>query len=151
MKIQSSVEVARVTLEAHSNLPKLTDAPHTPQSQHTALSHDHLHHHLQCNCHMQEAPCTPGDNMKKHQAIRLQHSPTRKWLHSHNFYSPLSNNLEVRILYVSLGCVVHGIHLSNCRLILQLYASPHWPIDGVLAYRCIPFFTCEAAWDSTRH
>lgn len=38
--------------------------------------------------------CTPGDPVKKNQALRLQHVATRKWLHSHHFQSPLSNNLE---------------------------------------------------------
>jgi dolichyl-phosphate-mannose--protein O-mannosyl transferase len=34
--------------------------------------------------------------LKKKQRLRLQHSATRKWLHSHLFQSPLSGNQEVR-------------------------------------------------------
>lgn len=42
-----------------------------------------------------DAPCAPGQPIKKQQLIRLQHSITRKWLHSHGFYSPISGNQEV--------------------------------------------------------
>lgn len=41
------------------------------------------------------APCVPGDPIKKNQELRLQHVATRRWLHSHRFQSPLSGNLEV--------------------------------------------------------
>ncbi|KAI8466834.1 MAG: MIR motif-containing protein [Monoraphidium minutum] len=40
-------------------------------------------------------PCLPGSPLKKKQKMRLQHSATRKWLHSHLFQSPLSGNQEV--------------------------------------------------------
>lgn len=43
----------------------------------------------------QEEPCTPGSTFKKGSSIRLQHSSTRKWLHSHEYQSPLTNNQEV--------------------------------------------------------
>lgn len=33
--------------------------------------------------------------IKKKQQLRLQHTATRKWLHSHQFQSPLSGNQEV--------------------------------------------------------
>jgi len=42
-----------------------------------------------------DKPCEPGTGVKKNQKIRLQHSATRRWLHSHNFHSPISNNQEV--------------------------------------------------------
>lgn len=44
---------------------------------------------------VQDAPCAPGRPIKKQQHIRLQHGATRKWLHSHQFYSPMSGNQEV--------------------------------------------------------
>lgn len=44
----------------------------------------------------QTAECVPGTAIKKGQAIRLLHQSTRKWLHSHKFFSPLTNNQEVR-------------------------------------------------------
>jgi hypothetical protein len=51
-------------------------------------------------CHrfvvLQDIPCVPGRPIKKQQQIRLQHGATRKWLHSHQFYSPMSGNQEVR-------------------------------------------------------
>lgn len=46
-------------------------------------------------CLLQDAPCAPGRPIKKQQQIRLQHGATRKWLHSHSFYSPMSGNQEV--------------------------------------------------------
>lgn len=42
-----------------------------------------------------DKPCQPGDVFKKGNMVRLQHSMTRKWLHSHLFHSPLSGNQEV--------------------------------------------------------
>mmetsp|Transcript_35113 Transcript_35113/g.62593 ORF Transcript_35113/g.62593 Transcript_35113/m.62593 type:complete len:224 (-) Transcript_35113:205-876(-) len=44
---------------------------------------------------LQEKPCPQGTPLKKGDKLRLQHHSTRKWLHSHNFRSPLSQNLEV--------------------------------------------------------
>lgn len=44
----------------------------------------------------QDKPCNLGDPIKKHSKVRLQHGPTRKWLHSHQYQSPLSGNQEVR-------------------------------------------------------
>jgi len=41
-------------------------------------------------------PCPQGSLIAKGTPIRLQHHSTRKWLHSHNFKSPLTNNQEVR-------------------------------------------------------
>lgn len=40
--------------------------------------------------------CAQGTPIKSGQEIRLQHIATRRWLHSHRFSSPLSNNQEVR-------------------------------------------------------
>ena len=37
----------------------------------------------------------PGAPIAKKQQMRLQHAATRRWLHSHLFASPLSNNQEV--------------------------------------------------------
>jgi len=37
-----------------------------------------------------------GSPIKNGQAVKLQHIATRRWLHSHMFASPLSNNQEVR-------------------------------------------------------
>ncbi|GAX86581.1 hypothetical protein CEUSTIGMA_g13989.t1 [Chlamydomonas eustigma] len=42
-----------------------------------------------------EDPCIPGGTFKKGSALRLQHTVTRKWLHSHQFHSPLTQNQEV--------------------------------------------------------
>lgn len=39
--------------------------------------------------------CCQGTPIKKGQEVRLQHIQTRRWLHSHLFSSPLSNNQEV--------------------------------------------------------
>ncbi|EFN51833.1 hypothetical protein CHLNCDRAFT_32836 [Chlorella variabilis] len=39
--------------------------------------------------------CLQGTPITKGQAIKLQHIGTRRWLHSHLFVSPLSNNQEV--------------------------------------------------------
>jgi len=44
---------------------------------------------------MQESPCVPGSALKRGDALRLQHTTTRKWLHSHGFQSPLTHNQEV--------------------------------------------------------
>lgn len=44
----------------------------------------------------QEAPCTPGSPVGKGSKLRLQHAGTRRWLHSHQYQSPLSGNQEVR-------------------------------------------------------
>ncbi|KAK9808709.1 hypothetical protein WJX72_002347 [[Myrmecia] bisecta] len=40
-------------------------------------------------------PCVQGTPIKSGQLVRLQHAATRKWLHSHLFASPLTNNQEV--------------------------------------------------------
>ena len=39
--------------------------------------------------------CMQGSPISKGQEVRLQHVGTRRWLHSHQFASPLSNNQEV--------------------------------------------------------
>ncbi|KAL4433712.1 hypothetical protein ABPG75_000153 [Micractinium tetrahymenae] len=39
--------------------------------------------------------CRQGTAISKGQEVRLQHVATRRWLHSHLFASPLSNNQEV--------------------------------------------------------
>ena len=39
--------------------------------------------------------CAQGTVIKKGDEVRLQHAATRRWLHSHLFSSPLSNNQEV--------------------------------------------------------
>ncbi len=49
-----------------------------------------------CLIHPQDEPCVPGSPMKKGAKLRLQHTATRKWLHSHHYESPLSANQEVR-------------------------------------------------------
>lgn len=48
--------------------------------------------HLATHC----LQCRQGTAIKKGQELRLQHVATRRWLHSHLFASPLSNNQEVR-------------------------------------------------------
>ncbi len=48
--------------------------------------------HLVTHC----LQCRQGTGIKKGQELRLQHVATRRWLHSHLFASPLSNNQEVR-------------------------------------------------------
>lgn len=53
-------------------------------------------HHAATRAPLQDAPCKPGSPIKKKQRLRLQHSATRRWLHSHQFQSPLSGNQEVR-------------------------------------------------------
>ncbi|KAG1660335.1 hypothetical protein FOA52_014388 [Chlamydomonas sp. UWO 241] len=42
-----------------------------------------------------DTPCLPGVEFAKKSPIRLQHVNTRKWLHSHRFQSPLTNQQEV--------------------------------------------------------
>lgn len=39
--------------------------------------------------------CEQGTPLKKGSVVRLQHSSTRRWLHSHHFSSPITNNQEV--------------------------------------------------------
>lgn len=40
-----------------------------------------------------------GDIIPHGTIIRLQHTRTRKWLHSHLYASPITGNLEVSIAY----------------------------------------------------
>ncbi|PNW73764.1 hypothetical protein CHLRE_13g571750v5 [Chlamydomonas reinhardtii] len=40
-------------------------------------------------------PCVPGAPLRKGSKLRMLHVSTRKWLHSHLYQSPLSNNQEV--------------------------------------------------------
>ncbi|XP_065176324.1 stromal cell-derived factor 2-like [Sycon ciliatum] len=40
-------------------------------------------------------PCTRGEAIKCGDVIRLRHTKTQHWLHSHHFTSPLSNNQEI--------------------------------------------------------
>eukprot|EP01024_Parvocaulis_polyphysoides_P059492 TRINITY_DN6434_c0_g1_i2.p2 TRINITY_DN6434_c0_g1~~TRINITY_DN6434_c0_g1_i2.p2 ORF type:complete len:224 (-),score=19.76 TRINITY_DN6434_c0_g1_i2:284-955(-) len=47
------------------------------------------------NPQTQFQPCQQGSSIKKGQEIRLQHSQTRRWLHSHLHKSPLSGQQEV--------------------------------------------------------
>lgn len=47
----------------------------------------------------QDKPCPQGTPLKKGDRVRLQHHSSRKWLHSHNFRSPLTQNLEVSMQY----------------------------------------------------
>jgi len=39
--------------------------------------------------------CQRGQALKSGDRVRLQHARSRRWLHSHDFPSPLSRNLEV--------------------------------------------------------
>jgi hypothetical protein len=50
-----------------------------------------------------------GTPIKGGALVRLQHVATRKWLHSHKFPSPMSNQQEVR--WGPLHCPV-----ERCRL-----------------------------------
>ncbi len=43
-----------------------------------------------------ETPCVQGTPVNMTDRIRLQHLPSRKWLHSHLYQSPLSQAQEVR-------------------------------------------------------
>ncbi len=43
----------------------------------------------------QHERCAQGSPVKLGQQLRLQHLVTRRWLHSHHFASPLTNNQEV--------------------------------------------------------
>lgn len=63
---------------------------------------------------LQDADCFQGTPLKSGTAVRLQHVATRRWLHSHHFPSPLSQNLEVliRLPYLSSTCAVY--YLSLC-------------------------------------
>lgn len=40
-------------------------------------------------------PCLQGSSVMFGQSLRLQHSGTQKWLHSHHFTSPLTANQEI--------------------------------------------------------
>lgn len=44
---------------------------------------------------MQEEACPVGTPITKGMTVRLQHSSTQTWLHSHRFKSPLSASQEV--------------------------------------------------------
>ena len=44
---------------------------------------------------MQGKHCARGTPIKFGTHVRLQHTATRRWLHSHHFQSPLTNNQEV--------------------------------------------------------
>ncbi|EIE25740.1 hypothetical protein COCSUDRAFT_27403 [Coccomyxa subellipsoidea C-169] len=57
----------------------------------------------------QEAECVQGTPIKSGTAVRLQHVATRRWLHSHHFPSPLSQNLEVS----AFGNDKESDHLDN--------------------------------------
>ena len=45
----------------------------------------------------QGSTCLQGTPIENGQRLRLQHASTRRWLHSHHFPSPLTNNQEVRL------------------------------------------------------
>lgn len=45
--------------------------------------------------HPTQEHCPQGTPIKAGTLIRLQHAPTRRWLHTHRFASPLTNNQEV--------------------------------------------------------
>ena len=51
------------------------------------------HHHPPTR--VQEQSCAQSTTLERGTRIRLQHMETRRWLHSHMFQSPLSNNQEV--------------------------------------------------------
>lgn len=55
--------------------------------------------------HLQEAECVQGTPIKSGTAVRLQHVATRRWLHSHHFPSPLSQNLEVLDAVMDFFCL----------------------------------------------
>ena len=61
--------------------------------------------------------CAQGTPITNGQLVKLQHIGTRRWLHSHLFASPLSNNQEVGASGVQLRCVANR---SACRP-----AGPH--------------------------
>lgn len=74
---------------AYACVSCLTPDARTPQASHQSFTPAAI---ITCT---QDTPCAPGRPIKKQQHIRLQHAATRKWLHSHNFYSPMSGNQEV--------------------------------------------------------
>ena len=84
--------------------------------------------------YLQDAECVQGTPIKSGTAVRLQHVATRRWLHSHHFPSPLSQNLEV----------------------LDAVKSRCWPLD-VLFWQSFPtnfwvynMLTAVLQWDGCR-
>ena len=67
---------------------------------------------------VQDATCEQGSAIASGSLIRLQHAATRKWLHSHHFGSPLSNNQEVSDMQavsrlIKFCCRRAAIHVSD--------------------------------------
>ena len=86
--------------------------------------------------------CPQGTPIKRGQEVRLQHMGTRRWLHSHHFTAPLSNNQEVR----GAGCGQGGAGLGGrCPLVgSSLAASCDREVSKCAAHpaRCAPAPLC---------
>lgn len=66
---------------------------------------------LACTPFAQDKPCVPGSPIRKGSTLRLQHGNTRKWLHSHQYHSPISGGLEVgRVFHTH----VFGMRQAAC-------------------------------------
>lgn len=70
-----------------------SDKKFTSLRQKLGLSYNDLKHFIPAI--KQGNHCPQGSPLTKNQKLRLQHAPTRKWLHSHLHLSPLSQNQEV--------------------------------------------------------
>lgn len=70
----------------------------------------------------QEAECVQGTPIKSGTSVRMQHVATRRWLHSHHFPSPLSQNLEVS----AFGNDKESDHLDNWEV---QFSGSHWLQD----------------------
>jgi hypothetical protein len=87
---------------------------------------------------VQDKPCNLGDPIKKHSKVRLQHGPTRKWLHSHQYQSPLSGNQEVRSQLLLLLLLL---------LLLQAIMAHCWFMPAVAdAVIYCAWVTLHTAW-----
>lgn len=56
----------------------------------------------------------PRSAIASGQVLRLKHNSSKRWLHSHQFMSPLSGNQEVRGACGARGCRVQGRSGIRC-------------------------------------
>ena len=82
--------------------------------------------------------CERGSKVRNGQVLRLKHSSTGHWLHSHRHASPLSNNQEARAAAGQRGSRgPAGVRLSVCPSV-RLSAAERRSVRGSAVRRCPP-------------
>lgn len=89
--------------------------------------------HACCICAPQGMDCVQGTPIESGTLVRFQHVNTKRWLHSHKFASPISNQQEVRRFDLSVKYLAPSRHsVFSCAH--HTMRGPHHMVIAALAF-----------------